>query len=196
MPFRYFLFFFVPKKFVIFTSCIIQIACFYLAWILQPLQFRLLPMICWFWEFSVSLLFIPLSPNNSRLSLVEIMLLYLIISQALLMFALSSEFRKAANLFQFSAWYCSLTSAPFNSLKLKITKSNFSCSFACRQSLPSCGDRQIAVSQLAPLKVGTYVCLNAAFCPSWEDQSDSVLSHQGKSKYIYECWYMGTLYSW
>lgn len=45
-------FFFVLEMFVIFTSCIIQIASFYLAWIMQQLQFRLIPTIWWFWAFS------------------------------------------------------------------------------------------------------------------------------------------------
>jgi hypothetical protein len=49
----------------------------------------------------------------------------LILSQALLMSELSSKLSKAANLFEISTWYVSLTSTSSSFFRSNLSKSNF-----------------------------------------------------------------------
>jgi hypothetical protein len=49
----------------------------------------------------------------------------LILSQALLMSKLSSKLSKAANLFEISGWYFSLTSTSSSFFRSNLSKSNF-----------------------------------------------------------------------
>jgi hypothetical protein len=61
-----------------------------------------------------------------RFSLAEFLMFSIIVFQALLMSELSSKLSKAANLFQISTWYFSLTS-----MSLRFFKSNISRSKVC-----------------------------------------------------------------
>ena len=60
-----------------------------------------------------------------RISLAELLISYLMISQTLFMSSLSLKFSKVANLFEISVWYCSLTSSSFSFLRLNLSPSNF-----------------------------------------------------------------------
>jgi hypothetical protein len=57
--------------------------------------------------------------------LAEVLLFSLILSQALLMSKLSSNLSKAANLFQISTWYFSLTSTSLSFFRSHLSKSKF-----------------------------------------------------------------------
>jgi hypothetical protein len=60
-----------------------------------------------------------------RLSLAEVLMFSLILSQALLMSKLSSKLSKAENLFEISTWYFSLTSMSSSFSRSNLSKSNF-----------------------------------------------------------------------
>jgi hypothetical protein len=60
-----------------------------------------------------------------RLSLGEVLIFSLILSQALLMLDLSSKFSKAANLFEISTRYFSSTSTSSSFVRSNLSKSNF-----------------------------------------------------------------------
>jgi hypothetical protein len=59
------------------------------------------------------------------LSLVEVLIFSLILSQASLMSKLSSKLCKAANLFEISTWYSSLTSTSSSFFRSNLSKPNF-----------------------------------------------------------------------
>jgi hypothetical protein len=61
-----------------------------------------------------------------RFSLAKVLMFSLILSQALSMSKLSSKLSKAANLFEISTWYFSLTSTSLSFFRSNLSKSKFS----------------------------------------------------------------------
>jgi hypothetical protein len=81
-----------------------------------------------------------------RLSLAEVLMFSLILSQALLMSKLSSKLSKAANLFEISTWYFSLTSTSSSFFRSNLSKSKFCLSRLLTESLPQPCHYQAVVS--------------------------------------------------
>jgi hypothetical protein len=75
-------------------------------------------------------------------------------SQALLMSKLSSKLSKAANLFEISTWYFSLTSMSLNFFRSNLSKSEFCLAHLLSEilSLNFATTRYWSVLQSAPLK--------------------------------------------
>ena len=92
-----------------------------------------------------------------RLSLFEVLISSLMLSQALFMASPSGQFAKAQNLFVISVWYCFLTFSSFSFLRFSLSPSNLcaACLPTANLSLNSATTRQWSVSQSAPLKLHT-----------------------------------------
>jgi hypothetical protein len=98
-----------------FLPYITQVVFFHYSWVLQPLQFSLLPSINQFWTFLIKPLLYDALLHNGRNFLWQKCLCSLMVSHTLLMSPLSSKFFRAKNLFLIVTRYSSLTSPHLNS---------------------------------------------------------------------------------
>jgi len=138
-----------------FTSDSMQIICINMAWIIQPLQCRLLRLMGKVW-----LLFIKSCWMLLPFVLIQTFFSWdfcvFILFEEQFMAPLSSKFSKAANRFEILSWSCFLTSISFNFLRLNI-HIVWWCSFTYQQSVHKFAAATATwwISQSASLKYHT-----------------------------------------
>jgi len=135
------------------TSCMTHIVVINFAWLLQLLQFSLLPFIYKFWTFFIKPWFLLLPFILPRLSSAEFLIPSLISSQSLLMSQLWL-LSKAENMFQIWRLYYSMTSTSFKIWRLNLSRSNVNAVHLLTDSLSlnSATTRQRSVSQSTALE--------------------------------------------